>query len=553
MLNKTINGYTIKRKLGEGGMADVWYAENKIGKKAAVKILKSKLCIDEGIVERFENEAKVMVQLEHPFIRQVYDYEQIEGRPCIIMEYLEGEDLKSMLRKEHHFSENALKQWWNQLVDALNYTHQQGVIHRDIKPSNIFIDKYDNVKLMDFGIAKIEEYGGHTQTGVAMGTRIYMSPEQVRDPKRVKGSTDAYSLTVTFVHLLTGKAPYDTATTSDFDIQMAIVQEPLDLIALSEEWRNFLQPYLAKKPEERPVLQHFSQTETEKIIYSHSSRKSSPTIIHLDEKTYVENLVSEKSKANGHLPLLKDQSFIINGVPFTMKYVEGGSFQMGATLEQGDNAASCEKPVHKVTLSNFLIGETEVTQALWEAVMGTTVSEQRDKANPSLPLRGEGASYPMYYVSWNEAMEFCKKLNEKLRSQLSSGYQFALPTEAQWEYAARGGNKSQHYKYAGSNSIGDVAWYKGYVRAHPVKNKHANELGLYDMSGNVWEWCSDRYRKYRRWAQTNPKGPFLGFRRVLRGGAWNADSWFCRVSFHCGNTPGSRDYDVGFRIALFNE
>ena len=283
MLNKTINGYTIKRKLGEGGMAEVWYAENKIGKKAAVKTLKPKLCIDEGIVERFENEAKVMVQLEHPFIRQVYDYEQIEGRPCIIMEYLEGEDLKSMLRKEHHFTENALKQWWNQLVDALNYTHQQGVIHRDIKPSNIFIDKLGNVKLLDFGIAKVRDSVSGTQTGQKLGTLVYMSPEQIVDAKHVDKRTDLYSLAVTFVHLLSGRIPYDTDSSSDFAIMEQIVREPLDLTGVPAEWKEFLLPYLEKKPENRPELREF---DGKAVIMSGGD----------GDDTFVESLISLKPK-----------------------------------------------------------------------------------------------------------------------------------------------------------------------------------------------------------------------------------------------------------------
>ena len=288
MLNKTINGYTIKRKLGEGGMAEVWYAENRIGKPAAVKILHPDLALNSSIVERFINEAKVMVKLDHPNIRQVYDYDEIEGRPCIIMEYLEGDDLKARLVKGDRFSDDRLQKWWDQLTDALNYTHQQGVIHRDIKPSNIFIDKHGNVKLLDFGIAKIEENSGHTQTGVAMGTRIYMSPEQVRDPKRVKAATDSYSLAVTFVHLLTGKAPYDTTTSSDFDIQTAIVTEPLDLRALPIVWRNFLQPYLEKKPEERPELREFTATTASPNKEMHTS----------DDETIVESAVTPKAKVS---------------------------------------------------------------------------------------------------------------------------------------------------------------------------------------------------------------------------------------------------------------
>ena len=256
MQGKSINGYTLQKLLGEGGMAEVWYAENKIHKKAAVKFLKKKFCDDENVVTRFRNEAEVMVGLNHPNIRQVYDYDELDGRPAIIMEYLEGNDLKARMKRGERFGEQQLEKWWNQMADALNYTHKKGVVHRDIKPSNIFIDTEGNVRLMDFGIAKVKESISSTQTGAAMGTLLYMSPEQIDDVKRVDYRTDVYSLAVTFVHLLTGKAPYDATTTSDYQIRKSIVENPLDLSALPRAWRSFLEPYLAKGREQRPVLRH---------------------------------------------------------------------------------------------------------------------------------------------------------------------------------------------------------------------------------------------------------------------------------------------------------
>ena len=258
MQGKSINGYTLQYQLGVGGMAEVWLAENKIGKKAAVKLLLPKFCNDDSIVDRFENEAKVMVQLEHPYIRQVYDYDRMEDQPCIIMEYLEGEDLKALMKQGRHFSGQELVRWWNQMAQALNYCHSLNIVHRDIKPSNIFIDKYGNVRLMDFGIAKNNEGGSGTLTGSTLGTRIYMSPEQVKDPKRVDYRTDLYSLAVTFVHLLTGKAPYDSTTSSDFEIQMSIVTKPIDLKNTPKDWQVFLAPYLEKNPNKRPPLKELS-------------------------------------------------------------------------------------------------------------------------------------------------------------------------------------------------------------------------------------------------------------------------------------------------------
>ena len=230
----------------------------------------------------------------------------------------------------------------------------------------------------------------------------------------------------------------------------------------------------------------------------------------------------------------KNETITVNGVSFTMIAVEGGTFQMGATSEQGSDASDYEKPVHSVTLSDYYIGETEVTQELWEAVMGT---------NPS---NFKGSKKPVQYVSWNDCQEFITKLNNL------TGKNFRLPTEAEWEYAARGGNKSQGYKYSGSNTIGDVAWYSGNSSSttHDVKTKQANELGIYDMSGNVWEWCQDWFGSYSSGSQTNPTGPSSGSLRVLRGGGWDGSARYCRVSDRYYYDPGSRDDSCGFRLIL---
>ena len=215
-----------------------------------------------------------------------------------------------------------------------------------------------------------------------------------------------------------------------------------------------------------------------------------------------------------------------------MIFVEGGTFQMGATSEQGSDPQSDESPVHSVTLDSYYIAETEVTQAQWYAVMGT---------NPSYR---SGDNRPVEYVSWEEANEFCKKLSEL------TGKRYTLPTEAQWEYAARGGNKSKGYKYSGSNTIGDVAWYYNNSgnATHSVKQKQPNELGLYDMSGNVCEWCSDWYGSYSSSSQTNPTGPSSGSYREFRGGSWCSYAWVCRVSNRDDTNPSGRGSDLGFRL-----
>ena len=229
------------------------------------------------------------------------------------------------------------------------------------------------------------------------------------------------------------------------------------------------------------------------------------------------------------------REFEVNGVKFTMIYVEGGTFMMGATEEQGDNADEREKPVHEVTLSDYYIGETVVTQELWKAVMGNNPSHFADDGN-----------LPVESVSWEDAQEFVAKLNRV------TGRTFRLPTEAEWEYAARGGKKSRGYKYSGSYNIDDVAWFGGNSRGetHVVKGKKANELGLYDMSGNVWEWCNDMYGNYSGDAQNNPQGPITGSDRVNRGGSWRSSAEYCRVSRRNSGTPSYRDFDLGFRVVL---
>jgi len=253
--------------------------------------------------------------------------------------------------------------------------------------------------------------------------------------------------------------------------------------------------------------------------------------------TLYKDKISALSNAVRALDPTKGSIITVNGVAFNMVKVSGGTFQMGATSEQGSDADNKEKPVHQVTLSDYYIGETEVTQELWQAVMGS---------NPS-DFTGSGL-LPVEKVSWDDCQTFITKLN------VLTGMQFRLPTEAEWEFAARGGNSSQGYKYSGSNNIVDVAWYKSNSnsKTHEVGTKAPNELGLYDMSGNVWEWCQDRYGSYSSSAQTNPTGPTSGSDRVNRGGSWwwYGSASLCRVSQRHYSEPGTRSRDIGLRLAL---
>ena len=227
---------------------------------------------------------------------------------------------------------------------------------------------------------------------------------------------------------------------------------------------------------------------------------------------------------------------ILQELADNMAYVQGSTFTMGATSEQGSDAEDDEKPAHSVTLSSYYIGKTEVTQELWQAVMGN---------NPS---RFKGNRKPVECVSWDDCQTFISKLNSL------TGKKFRLPTEAEWEFAARGGIKSQGYKYSGSNTLGDVAWYEENSgdTTHDVGTKSPNELGLYDMNGNVWEWCSDWYgdKYYSSSPSNHPTGPSSGAYRVLRGGSWYSIANLCRSSDRGGSTPVDRGDNMGLRLCL---
>ena len=250
----------------------------------------------------------------------------------------------------------------------------------------------------------------------------------------------------------------------------------------------------------------------------------------VSEKTGLENMVGN----NEEIVSTGNKVIDVKGIKIEMVYVEGGTFEMGATKEQGNNVYDYEKPTHRVILNDYYIGKYEVTQELWKAVMNE---------NPSWYIEDKR---PVEQVSWENCQKFIDKLNEL------TGEMFRLPTEAEWEYAARGGNRGKGYKYSGSNDISEVAWFgeNSLLETHVVGKKKANELGIYDMSGNVWEWCSDWYGPYGSEEQTNPKGPKSGSYRVHRGGSWYDNLNNCRVSDRNYNEPNDQYSNLGFRLVL---
>ena len=315
----------------------------------------------------------------------------------------------------------------------------------------------------------------------------------------------------------------------------------------SKDLQGVLESCLAKETRERPTAEQLSD-------YAVKRQKGEPAAFRWDrqepqrEEEARKTVVLKEVGGSGFMNDLQDRpkemevrEIRVGDVQFKMMPVAGGKFMMGADEKQGSWAAADEKPLHEVALSDYYIGQYPVTQGLWRKVTGR---------NPSNNKAGD--DYPVEYVSWDDCQEFIKKLNDR------TGLEFRLPREAEWEYAARGGRQSRGFLCSGSDNADEVAWHEGNsslgfwkgCRTHPVGQKKPNELGLYDMSGNVWEWCQDWYGPYKDEAQTDPAGPASGRYRVLRGGCFWLDARACRVSYRGHSAPGYRNFLSGFRLAL---
>ena len=528
--------YKILRQIGAGGFGKTYLVEDQLGVKKVVKeLFISSMCTRDAAtrsvtvsvgenreifqqqLEKFREEARRIFSLSHPNIVKVSALFNENNTAYYVMDYIEGESLAQKSRRTS-LTESQIMRYLNQLLSALEYIHSHGVTHLDLKPGNIMIDRNDKVVLIDFGASKLFNIQSVNKTMMTSMrppfTPGYAPIEQENGNVKDMGPhCDIYALGATLYTLYVGTRP-----ASPFEI-----------------FQNGLPEIPNALPQMQDVIKKamaFMVKDRIKDIAEFRQKLGLPN----DDNTMVIGTPSI-------------ETFTVKGVSFKMIKVEGGTFKMGAQ-DDGPNGANYDrevwddrKPVHSVTLNDYYIGETEVTQELWEAVMGW---------NPSY---FKGAKKPVEGVSWYNCQKFIKKLNEL------TGKNFRLPTEAEWEYAARGGNKSRGYKYSGSNRIDDVAWYD--VNAydvgesspnygiHPVGSKSPNELGIYDMSGNVWEWCSDWYGAYRSSSQTNPTGPTTGSYRVGRGGSWNYNANCCRVSERLNSyTVYPHDYDLGFRLVM---
>jgi serine/threonine protein kinase len=590
--------YRIERYLSSGGFGNTYVAvHTEFGKTYAVKefFMKGVSQRDGDSIsvsvsnaanhsqfaeqkEKFKKEARRLFNLDNPHVVKVYDLFEENGTVYYVMDFIDGESLSERLKRlGTPLSEAEVNQYLPQILDALACVHSQKIWHLDLKPANIMVDKSGVIKLIDFGASKqIRPDGGATTSTALCYTPGYAPNEQTEQSMEKFGPwTDFYALGATLYKLLTNHEPPKPSDIADdsedaFHFAKDVSTDMCGLIL----W--MMNPNRNQRPQKVEEIQKKISGDDDNTISVEEfhNRADNPAKGNDTEYTVVEDEntinvnkdfpLEVKKKEHDRkevfvyvitivifviLGLASWKTFFPNvsydastntikakGVNYKMIKVDGGTFTMGATSEQGSDASDDEKPAHSVTLSSYYIGQTEVTQALWKAVMGS---------NPS---HIKGDNKPVEYVSWYDCQIFISKLNKL------TGKTFSLPTEAQWEFAARGGNSSRGYKYSGSDNANNVAWYwhgvDGVSDVRDVATKLPNELDLYDMSGNVKEWCYDWSGSYRNSSQTNPTGPDSGFRRELRGGNGGDYASSSRVSYRIDEEPDYPINDAGLRLVL---
>ena len=592
--------YEIQRKLGQGGFGITYLALQRNLRRTVVikEFFMDGHCTREGqthqvmvatggdrslvdmFYDKFFKEACHIAQLEHPNIVSIIDVFEENSTAYYVMRYAPNGSLEAKVNREGFLSEAEATRYILKVADALRFVHEHKMTHLDVKPDNILLSEKDEPWLVDFGLSKQYDYAGKATSFTPLGYSNGYAPIEQYMPGGAgtfSPESDIYSLGATFYKLLTGVTPPNASSVANEGLPIqalkdkGVSQQTIYVIFQAMEHlrkdrlhdmgsfiRLLSEEQAQTKPQSEEETEVSTKMDTEDAQHSPEQERTNKT-----ENKRVINLViviatlvvcvaivsllknTIQASPNEEVEYTKDsivadeprakeaKRIVVNDISFKMIPVEGGTFTMGATSEMTEPFDD-EKPTHQVTLSSYYIGETEVTQALWEAVMGS---------NPSYV---KGDNRPVEYVSWHDCQTFINRLNSL------TGKRFRLPTEAEWEFAARGGNKSCGYQYSGSDELSDVAWYKHNCGecTHPVKTKLPNELGIYDMTGNVWEWCSDWDGPYSAANQTNPDGPSSGTHRVNRGGGWRTAADRSRITYRGNDLPETREIGLGLRLAL---
>ncbi len=588
---KQLGKYEITQLLGRGAMGEVYLAHHPvIGRDVAIKTILGSAHLGGEGEERFRREAAAAGKLNHPNVVTLYDFDRDGETLYLVMEYIPGEDLEALIRNRS-LSHGEVLELLAQVCDGLGYAHRHGILHRDIKPSNVRVIRDEvslTAKIVDFGVARLES-SNLTTTGTVVGTVSYLAPEYIQSGKStIQG--DLWAVGVMLYECLSGRKPFDGSniTTILFKI-VSETPKPLELKeieGISPSIRDVLLRVLAKEPAQRfpsaealaqalrackdptwstPVEEHTARLarkaldlQPEKPLPKSKSKKP---VVWAAAAVGVLTLAGAgvyfwPSQPKAVAPASPAKPAENPAFPHGMKFVSipPGSFRMGGGV------ASDENPIHPVTLSHaFQMQSTPVTVAQFRIFANETGSVtdaervgnawaqdeqgQWDELNGvswRSPGFGQTETCPVVCITWNDAKAFIEWLN---RTDPGKGYR--LPSEAEWEYACRAG--SGHLRYG---ELSTVAWYRDTsgMQTHPVAQKAPNSHGLFDMLGNAWQWCEDRYGPYTENSKVDPKGSATGEHRVLRGGSWFSDADACTAAARTKGLPDSRGNYVGFRL-----
>jgi formylglycine-generating enzyme required for sulfatase activity/tRNA A-37 threonylcarbamoyl transferase component Bud32 len=577
--------YEVQRKLGEGGMGVVYLARNKLMDRLEVlKVVNKSLLNQTGAMERFQEEIRSAARLQHPNLVKAFATLRLGGLVGLAMEYVDGVDLAELVRQKGPLPVAIACQYIRQAALGLQHAHEKGLVHRDIKPHKLIRSRKGEIKILGFGLAKVRREEGGAD---------YMAPEQASDARTADIRADIYSLGCTLYYLLTGRPPFTEQTVMkvilahrekppmpveavrpDTPAELATVvarmlakdpaaryQTPAEVARrLTPFIKGEVQPAAAAAP---PLPPKRDSGDRQRPVWPRAPEAKRPpgrgrqvglwAAVALAGVVLLLGILLARPFAGapdggeaggkGQPPPSQERRpgevITVNlgpsvGMQFT--WIPPGEFQMGGHMLMH------EKPIHRVTFTKgFYMGVFPVTQSQWQAVMG---------ANPS---HFRGADRPVENVSWEACQEFRRKMKQL------TGKPMRLPTEAEWEYACRAGTTTDYYTGLGEQALAKAGVIVGggagnsLGETHPVGQLAPNAWGLYDMHGNVAQWCQDWYGPYAKENKIDPKGINNGDRRVLRGGSWYDYPELCRAALRVWYAPAARLKHCGFRVCFYLE
>jgi formylglycine-generating enzyme required for sulfatase activity len=567
-----VGRYEVRDEIGRGGMGAVYRAwDPELQREVAIKAMEMPPAAagedDEALRERFLREARTAAKLTHPHIAAVHDVLREGNTAYIVMELIRGSSLDARVKPGAPYDASFTARVVRESADALDFAHRNGVVHRDIKPANILLDETGRVKLVDFGIARLVDAatasGNLTAPGTTLGTVGHMAPEQLRgDP--VDGRADQFSLGVVAYQLATGRKPFDADTWIAVSHKILNVEpEPAVRInpALKAATGAAIARALSKAPEQRfatcaefaRAFEGAASTAPAKrssagwiaaaaavlalvaagIYWTRDAQPGAVTSKAAPDPGKAEVKPEAKAEAaKEETKTAKQESDPLHlragDVTIDFAAIPAGQFMMGNDAGYADQR---EKPRHLVRITRpFYLSETEVTRRQWHAVMGGAAPKPDE------------ADLPQLGVSYLDATAFLGKLNAR-----ADGFRYRLPTEAEWEYAARAGSKEDLY-----GDLHRIAWHQSGNVLGPTRagSMEPNAWSLQDTIGNAWEWVADWFDEeyYAKSPRDDPQGPGKGEYRVLRGGSYNSQGMILRASYRIAVEPNVRGDEYGIRI-----